>query len=134
MAQGRSTKIITMIKWIRTSRLSRKNSRSLCPAGGSDRTSATLEISSTELRGEDDQREFFIDNLLVRIHLIIVMIRWTGLAPCAFEFPVPGSLVSTFLEPHGQQRHPRDLLHGPARGGERVQGSGLRSEGWGVGG
>ena len=32
------------------------------------------------------QREFFIDNLLVRIHFIIVMIRWTGLArrsPCS---------------------------------------------------
>ena len=28
------------------------------------------------------EREFFIDNLLVRIHFIIVMIRWTGLAPC----------------------------------------------------
>jgi len=27
------------------------------------------------------EREFFIDNLLVRIHLIIVMIRRTGLAP-----------------------------------------------------
>ena len=27
------------------------------------------------------EREFFIDNLLVRIHVIIVMIRWTGLAP-----------------------------------------------------
>ena len=27
------------------------------------------------------EREFFIDNLLVRIHCIIVMIRWTGLAP-----------------------------------------------------
>ena len=24
------------------------------------------------------EREFFIDNLLVRIHVIIVMIRWTG--------------------------------------------------------
>ena len=30
------------------------------------------------------EREFFIDNLLVRIHLIIVMIRWTGLAPWKF--------------------------------------------------
>jgi len=28
--------------------------------------------------------EFFIDNLLVRIHFIIVMIRWTGLAPWEF--------------------------------------------------
>ena len=44
------------------------------------------------------EREFFIDNLLVRIHFIIVRIRWTGLAPWAFEFPVPGSLTSTFLK------------------------------------
>ena len=43
------------------------------------------------------EREFFIDNLLVRIHLIIVMIRWTGLAPWEFEFPFPGSLTYTFL-------------------------------------
>ena len=27
------------------------------------------------------EREFFVDNLLVRIHFIIVMIWWTGLAP-----------------------------------------------------
>ena len=46
------------------------------------------------MRGE---REFFIDNLLVRFHFIIVMIRWTGLAPWEFEFPFPGSLTSTFL-------------------------------------
>ena len=38
----------------------------------------------------------FIDNLLVRIHFIIVMIRWTGLAPWEFEFHFPGSLTSTF--------------------------------------
>jgi len=43
-------------------------------------------------------REFFIDNLLVRIHFIIVMIRWTGLAPREFESPFPGSLTSTFLD------------------------------------
>ena len=43
------------------------------------------------------QREFFIDNLLVRIHVIIGMNRWTGLAPWEFEFPFPGSLTSTFL-------------------------------------
>ena len=40
------------------------------------------------------EREFFIANLLVRIHFIIVMIRWIGLAP----FPFPGSLTSTFLK------------------------------------
>ena len=38
-----------------------------------------------------------VDNLLVRIHFIIVMIRWTGLTPWEFEFPFPGSLTSTFL-------------------------------------
>jgi len=43
------------------------------------------------------EREFFIDNLLVPIHFIIVIIRWTGLEPWEFEFPFPGSLTSTFL-------------------------------------
>ena len=38
-----------------------------------------------------------IDNLLVRIHFIIVMIWWTGLAPWEFEFSFPGSLTFTFL-------------------------------------
>jgi len=45
------------------------------------------------------QRETFIDNLLVRIHLM----RWTGLAPWEFEFPFPGSLTSTFLRQVGVQ-------------------------------
>ena len=36
------------------------------------------------------EREFFIDNLLVGIHFIIVMIRWTDIAP-----PFPGSLKFT---------------------------------------
>ena len=44
------------------------------------------------------ERELSIDNLLVRIHFIIVMIRWTGFAPWEFEFPFPGSLTSTFLQ------------------------------------
>jgi hypothetical protein len=43
------------------------------------------------------EREFFIDNSLVRIHFIIEMIWWTGLAPWEFEFTFPGSLTSTFL-------------------------------------
>ena len=49
------------------------------------------------LKHRGEKREFLIDNLLVRIHFIIVMIRWTGLAPREFEFPFPGSLTSTFL-------------------------------------
>ena len=41
-------------------------------------------------------REFCIDNLLVRIHFIIVMIRWTGLALWGFEVPSLGSLALIF--------------------------------------
>ena len=47
-------------------------------------------------REREREREFFIDNLLVRVHFIIVMMRWTGLAPWEFDFPFPGSLTSTF--------------------------------------
>ena len=43
------------------------------------------------------QKEFFIDNLLVRIHFIIEMIRWTGLAPWEFEFPFPASIPQGFM-------------------------------------
>ena len=59
--------------------------------------------------------EFFIDNLLVRIHFIVVMIRWTGLAPRELEFPFPGSLTSTFLVAARQpppHRHPRRAAAG----------------------
>jgi len=40
-----------------------------------------------------------LDNLLVRIHFIVEMIGWTGLAPWECEFPFQGSLTSTFLCP-----------------------------------
>ena len=46
-------------------------------------------------------REFFVDDLLVRIHFIIVMIRGTGLAPWEFKSPFSGSLTSTFLKQDG---------------------------------
>ena len=42
--------------------------------------------------------DFFIDNIFVRIHFIIVMMRWTGLALWEFHVPFPSSLTSTFLE------------------------------------
>ena len=53
------------------------------------------------------EREFFIDNLLVRTHFIIVMIRWTGLAPWKLDFPFSGSLTSTFLVAGGE--HLKDV-------------------------
>jgi len=48
------------------------------------------------------EKEFFIDNLLVRIHFIIEMIWWSGFAPWEFEFSFPGSLKSTFLGMQGK--------------------------------
>ena len=51
-------------------------------------------------------------NLLVRIHFIIVMIRWTGLAPWEFEFP----LLAGRFNPYGggggegKQQQPDRLL------------------------
>ena len=41
--------------------------------------------------------ELLIDNLLVRIHFIVEMLWWTGLARWEFEFSSPSSLASTFL-------------------------------------
>jgi len=72
------------------------------------------------------EREFFIGNLLVRIHVIIVMIRWTGLAPWEFEFPVPGSLTSTFLA------IPPLLHEHLQRGRDGVRGSMRKQEGRGA--
>ena len=66
-------------------------------------------------RGDDDgedsvdrEREFCIDNLLVRIHFIVEMIWWTGLAPWEVELtvemttgrmpwtlPVPSIMITT---------------------------------------
>jgi len=59
-----------------------------------------LCVFSGRVRGgrRPAQREFLIDNLLVRNHFIIVTIRWAGLAPWGFEFTFPGSLTSTFLK------------------------------------
>ena len=53
--------------------------------------------SGLDLAAEVEQRGFSIDNLPVRIHLIIEMIWWTGLAPWKFEFPFPGNRVSTWI-------------------------------------
>ena len=74
------------------------------------------------------EREFVIDNLLVRIHLIIVMIRWTSLAPWEFEFPFPGSLTATFRNAgagesgagaRGVVVQPRELKAGELREAEQ---------------
>jgi len=62
------------------------------------------------------EREFFIDILLVRNHFIIVMIRWTGLAPWEFEFPFPGSLTSDPIRPLESPTHWSNPRTSPRRG------------------
>ena len=42
------------------------------------------------------ERVFFIDKITVQIHSVIVMIRWTRLAPWEYEFPFQGSLTFSF--------------------------------------
>ena len=80
-----------------------KAHRSLKPRLESNKEEERSPFSGSGCRKGIDatcpEREFFIDNLLVRIHFIIVVIRWTGLAPWEFELPFPGSLTSTFLAP-----------------------------------
>ena len=74
-------------------------------------------VAEHPLRRHCRQREFFIDNLLVRIHFIIVMIRWTGLAPWEFEFrrgtgrrtPASPSLPGHLA--HKKQPRPGYLAH-----------------------
>jgi len=47
--------------------------------------SPLASVSTQEHVNFSRQREFLIDNLLVRIHFIIEMIWWTGLAPFEFQ-------------------------------------------------
>jgi len=77
-------------------------------------------MAGGSLRGV--QREFCIDNLLVRVHFIVSMIRWTGLAPWEFEFPFPGSLTSTFLVPNPNPRPPHPNTGGGAMAGGSPRG------------
>jgi len=62
------------------------------------------------VRGQRE-REFFIHNLLVRIHFINVMIRRTGLAPWEFDFPFPQDewLHSDILRRYGVKYPPADF-------------------------
>ena len=55
------------------------------------------------------KREFLIDNLLVRIHFMLEMIWWTGLALWEFEFPFPDRLTTCYQLNPGAGEHP-DLI------------------------
>ena len=58
-----------------------------------------LVIQNPQVFARFPEREFFIENLLVRTRFIVVMIRWTGLAPWEVEFPFPGSLQNPTKNP-----------------------------------
>ena len=70
--------------------------RSICVVElvASERKKSTF----VRIRAGVRQEELIINDLLVRIHFIMVMVRWIGLAPWEFELSFPGSLTSTFLE------------------------------------
>ena len=76
-----------MIDWLIKSQLNWQN-----PQESSDCQKLTVRLMGVDVWDCPP-----IDNLLVRIHFIIVKFRWTGLAPWEFEFPFPGSLTSAFL-------------------------------------
>jgi hypothetical protein len=50
-------------------------------------TRSYVEKNSAAPGAEPAEKDFFIDDPLVRIHLVIEMIWWTGLAPWEVEFP-----------------------------------------------
>jgi len=56
-------------------------------------TSDIAILSVTEVRPLSREREFSIDNLLVRVHCIIEMIKWSVLAPWEFKLSFPGCLL-----------------------------------------
>ena len=70
------------------------------------------QIWKTNRRSLPAGRDFCIDNLLVRVHLIIVMIRWTGLAP--WEHPDasrrPGQLAGGLAQSLGAEALSSSLL------------------------
>ena len=59
------------------------------------------------------QREFVVGNLLVRNHFMILMIRWTGLAPREFGLCFPGSLTSISLQ-YTPYQHASNTVASPA--------------------
>ena len=67
------------------------------------------------------KREFFVDNLLVRIHFIIERIRWTGLAPWEFDPPSKQECFDECTFPWGDNID--DCVEQPACTKEQVMSS-----------
>jgi len=68
------------------------------------------------------EREFFIVNLLVRIHCIIVMIRWTGLAPWSLNSLSQVALhLPRVARSHKVEDHPQHVWFHPPHQGRHAQ-------------
>ena len=93
-------------------------------------TQASLSASSNtgrrcqEITRQLRKREVFIGNLLVRIHFIIVMIRWIGRAPWEFEFPQTPSEGIGLFPPLWNLR--RNVYWSQCRTSNRFLNSGLQ--------
>ena len=66
-------------------------------------------------------REFCIDNLLVRSHFIILMIRWTGLAPWEFDSLFQVALLSYRQVQRSCRARGKPGDEGPGQCASRVQ-------------
>ena len=91
MAQGRSTEIILMIEWIRTSRLSIKNSLSLSlsPAGDVALTITTMSVSEGLIRQLDPSFDCVKTGLpyFVRYRVTLLIINTPLLGTCSRTIP-----------------------------------------------
>ena len=77
------------------------------PPLGSPTLKTAPATTKPRLRG--GEREFFVDNLLVRIHFIIVMIRWTGLAPWEIKPRLRGGRTHQITTFHGKNTPNHDV-------------------------
>ena len=80
------------------------------PPGPARRASCTCSTNRPSVPGLQGGRELCIDNLLVRIHFMIMMIRWTGLASWELKFLFPGRTYVSATAPAGIS-HPIQELH-----------------------
>jgi len=87
MAQGRSTKITSMIKWIRTSRLPIKNS--LCEQGGALTFGKESKVGFLQRKHEEDDSLATYDPLKVQITKLA---SFAELPKEKLQFPMPASI------------------------------------------
>jgi len=76
------------------------------------RAARRLDVPQQSCRLDNGKTEFFIDNLLVRIHIIMVMIRWTGLAPSTWMYRSSPAIWRTVSDRPGGVPREQKMLTG----------------------